>query len=32
VSVEHDGETVARVRHRRMLVDRARFLEGLTRG
>ena len=32
VNVEHDGETVARVRHRRMLVDRERFLAGLTRG
>jgi len=32
VSVERDGETVARVRHRRMLVDRERFLAGLTPG
>jgi fluoroacetyl-CoA thioesterase len=32
VSVEHDGETVARVRHRRMLVDRERFLAGISRG
>jgi predicted thioesterase len=31
VTVEHAGETVARVRHRRMLVDRERFLSGLTR-
>jgi fluoroacetyl-CoA thioesterase len=31
VNVEHDGETVARVRHRRMLVDRERFLAGLSR-
>jgi fluoroacetyl-CoA thioesterase len=31
VAVEHAGETVARVRHRRMLVDRERFLSGLTR-
>ncbi len=30
VTVEHDGETIARVRHRRMLVDRERFLSGLT--
>ena len=30
VNVEHAGETVARVRHRRMLVDRERFLAGLT--
>jgi fluoroacetyl-CoA thioesterase len=27
VLVEQDGETVAKVRHRRVLVDRARFLE-----
>lgn len=27
VQVEQDGETVARVRHRRVLVDRARFIE-----
>ncbi len=32
VSVEHDGETIARVRHRRMLVDRERFLSGVSRG
>lgn len=32
VRVEHDGDTVARVRHRRMLVDRERFLEGISRG
>jgi predicted thioesterase len=32
VNVEHDGETIARVRHRRMLVDRERFLAGLSRG
>lgn len=31
VNVEHDGDTVARVRHRRMLVDRERFLAGLSR-
>jgi fluoroacetyl-CoA thioesterase len=31
VNVEHAGETVARVRHRRMLVDRARFLAGVAR-
>jgi len=31
VTVEHAGETIARVRHRRMLVDRERFLSGLTR-
>ena len=31
VSVEHDGDTVARVRHRRMLVDRERFLAGISR-
>lgn len=30
VTVEHDGEDVAKVRHRRMLVDRERFLAGLT--
>lgn len=29
VRVEQDGETVARVRHRRVLVDRARFLAKL---
>jgi len=28
VTVDHDGETVARVRHRRMLVERERFLAG----
>lgn len=27
VQIEQDGETVARVRHRRVLVDRARFVE-----
>lgn len=27
VQVEQDGEVVARVRHRRVLVDRARFVE-----
>lgn len=27
VLVEQDGETVGRIRHRRVLVDRARFLE-----
>jgi predicted thioesterase len=32
VNVEHDGDTIARVRHRRMLVDRERFLAGLKRG
>jgi len=32
VSIEHDGQTVARVRHRRLLVDRERFLAGVTRG
>ncbi len=32
VRVEHDGDTVARVRHRRMLVDRERFLAGISRG
>jgi len=32
VNVEHEGDTVARVRHRRMLVDRERFLAGLNRG
>jgi fluoroacetyl-CoA thioesterase len=32
VNIEHDGETVARVRHRRLLVDRERFLAGVTRG
>lgn len=32
VHVEHDGETIARVRHRRMLVDRERFLSGINRG
>jgi fluoroacetyl-CoA thioesterase len=31
VNVEHAGETVARVRHRRLLVDRERFLAGITR-
>jgi fluoroacetyl-CoA thioesterase len=31
VSIEHDGDTIARVRHRRMLVDRERFLAGLNR-
>ena len=30
VLIEQDGETVAKVRHRRVLVDRARFLEKLT--
>ncbi len=29
VMIEEDGETVARVRHRRVLVERARFLERL---
>jgi fluoroacetyl-CoA thioesterase len=28
VTVEHAGETIARVRHRRILVDRERFLAG----
>jgi predicted thioesterase len=32
VNVEHDGETIARVRHRRMLVDRERFLSAVSRG
>lgn len=31
VTVEHAGETIARVRHHRMLVDRERFLAGLAR-
>ena len=31
VTVEAAGETVARVRHRRILVDRARFLAGSAR-
>jgi len=31
VNVEHAGETVARVRHRRILVDRERFLAGVSR-
>lgn len=31
VTVESDGETVARVRHRRILVDRDRFLAGSAR-
>lgn len=31
VVVEQDGEPVARVRHRRILVDRERFLEGIAR-
>jgi fluoroacetyl-CoA thioesterase len=29
VTIEENGETVARVRHRRVLVERARFLEKL---
>lgn len=29
ILIEEDGETVARVRHRRVLVERARFLERL---
>jgi predicted thioesterase len=28
VSVEADGQEIAKVRHRRILVDRARFLDG----
>jgi len=32
VNVEHEGETIARVRHRRILVDRERFLAGISRG
>lgn len=32
VNVEQDGATVARVRHRRMLVDRERYLAGISRG
>jgi fluoroacetyl-CoA thioesterase len=32
VTVDHAGETVARVRHRRMLVQRERFLAGSRRG
>jgi len=32
VTVEHAGEMVARVRHRRMLVDRERFLQQVSRG
>jgi len=32
VNIEHDGETIARVRHRRMLIDRERFLEQVSRG
>lgn len=34
VTIEEDGEQVARVRHRRVLVDRGRFLEklGVTAG
>jgi predicted thioesterase len=31
VNVEHAGETIAKVRHRRMLVDRERFLAGIAR-
>lgn len=31
VTVEHAGETIAHVRHRRMLVDRDRFLAGAAR-
>ncbi len=31
VTVEAGGETIARVRHRRILVDRARFLAGTAR-
>ena len=31
VTVEQDGEAVARVRHRRMLVERERFLAGLAK-
>ena len=27
VVVDHEGETVAKIRHRRVLVDRARFLQ-----
>ncbi len=27
VLIEHDGELIAKVRHRRVLVDRARFIE-----
>ena len=30
VVVEHDGDTVAKVRHRRVLVDRDRFLAKMT--
>lgn len=30
VTIEEDGQTVARVRHRRLLVERARFLERLS--
>jgi fluoroacetyl-CoA thioesterase len=29
VTIEHAGETIARVRHRRMRVDRERFLAGM---
>jgi fluoroacetyl-CoA thioesterase len=29
VLIEHDGELVAKVRHRRVLVDRARFMDRL---
>ncbi len=32
VNIEHAGETIARVRHRRMLVDRERFLSAVNRG
>jgi len=32
VNVEHGGETIARVRHRRILVDRERFLATVSRG
>jgi fluoroacetyl-CoA thioesterase len=31
VLVEQDGDTIARVRHRRILVERERFLDGIAR-